>query len=217
MAVLITVCVIMAVVLVAATVKLQIVQGEYYKQISATRTYNSTVIRAPRGEITDRYGRVLAGNKSASSVVIDYDFDSVEELNDLVKTLLLIVEECGKTYEDSFPISMSAPYKFRFDEIKGLSLNEQQWKKKYDLNKKATAKETVDYFAKELGLENITNEKLKRKIIGVRYDMKLRNFSGANPFSFYTDADITMVSKIKENVATLKSVEIVAEHRRCNR
>ena len=85
--VLITITVIMALVLTGATVKLQIVQGEYYKQIAATRTYKSMVIRAPRGEITDRYGRVLAGNKSASSIIIDYDFETEQELNNAVITL----------------------------------------------------------------------------------------------------------------------------------
>lgn len=211
MAVLISVCALMAIVLLVATVKLQIVQGEYYKQIASTRTYKSTVIRAPRGEITDRYGRVLAGNKSASSVIIDYDFDSIEQLNDIIKTLLEIVSDCGEKYEDKFPVSMSAPYRFRFDEVTGLSLTEEEWKKKYDINKKATAEEVMDFFAEEFEVLNIENEMIKRKIIGVRYDMRSRNFSGANPFYFYTDADITMVSKIMENAGSLGAVEIISE------
>ena len=211
MAVLISVCVLMALILVVATVKLQIVQGEYYKQIATTRTYKSTVIRAPRGEITDRYGRVLAGNKSASSVIIDYDFDSIDELNGIIASLLKIVLECGEKYEDSFPVTLSTPYKFRFDEISGFSLTEEEWKKKYDINKKATPQQVVDYFTEEFELENIENETLKRKIMGVRYDMRSRNFSGANPFYFYTDADISMVSKIMENAGMLKAVEIISE------
>lgn len=209
--VLILVTVIMALVLIGATVKLQIVQGEYYKQIAATRTYKSTVIRAPRGEITDRYGRALAGNKSASSIIIDYDFDSEEELNDAIKTLIGIVEECGEKYEDTFPVSLSKPFKLRTSEVSGLNLSEEEWKKKYDINKKATAQQVMDFFAEEFGLTGMSDEILKRKIIGVRYDMRLRDFSGANPFSFYTDADISMVSKIKENAQSLKAVEIVAE------
>ncbi len=209
--VIIAVTVIMALVLLGATVKLQIVQGEYYKQIAATRTYKSTVIRAPRGEITDRYGRVLAGNKSASSIIIDYDFESEEELNNAVKTLLGILEECGKTYEDTFPISLSSPYKFRIDEVSGLNLSEEDWKKKYDINKKTNAQQALDFFAEEYGLSDMPDSSMKRKIIGVRYDMQSRDFSGANPFSFYTDADISMVSKIKENAQSLKAVEIISE------
>lgn len=209
--VLITLSVIMAFVLLAATVKLQIVQGEYYKQIASTRTYKTTVVRAPRGEITDRYGRVLAGNKSASSIIIDYNFESEEELNGAIKTLLEIVEECGESYEDSFPVSLSLPYKFRMNEVSGLSLSEEQWKEKYEIDKKASAAKAMDFFAEEYGLSDMADSNMKRKIIGVRYDMQMRDFSGANPFSFYTDADITMVSKIKENAQSLKTVEIITE------
>ena len=108
--VLIMISVVMAVILMAATIKLQIVQGEYYKQVASTRTYKTTTVKAPRGEITDRYGRVLAGNKSASSIIIDYNFDSKSELNDTIAALINVVEECGETYEDTLPITLSLPY-----------------------------------------------------------------------------------------------------------
>lgn len=211
MLVLIVIALVLGGILLSATVKLQLVQGEYYKQIAATRTYKTTVVRAPRGEITDRYGRVLAGNKAASSIIIDYNFDSEQELNSTVKTLIDVVEDCGESYEDSFPVTLSKPYKFRFDEITGLNLTEKEWKKKYDINKNATPEQVMEHFKKEYGVMGLSGEKTIRKIIGVRYDMQLRNFSGANPFSFYTDADISMVSKIKENAASLKMVEIVSE------
>ncbi len=209
--VLFTVTVIMVLILICATVNLQIVKGEYYKQIAATRTYKSTVIRAPRGEITDRYGRTLAGNKSASGIIIDYDFESTEELNNTIKTLIEIIEQCGEKYEDTFPVSLSTPYKFRIDEVSGFNLTEEEWKKKYDINKKATAQQVIDFFVEEFELTGISDERVKRKIMGVRYDMRQRDFSGANPFSFYTDADIGMVSKIKENSQMLKAVEIISE------
>lgn len=209
--VLIMISVVMAVILMAATIKLQIVQGEYYKQVASTRTYKTTTVKAPRGEITDRYGRVLAGNKSASSIIIDYNFDSKSELNDTIAALIKVVEECGETYEDTLPITLSLPYKFRTDEVSGLNLSEEQWKKSFGLSKKATASDAFDFFAKEYELTDIKDETLKRKIMGVRYDMQSRDFSGANPFTFYTDADISMVSKIKENAQTLQSVEVISE------
>ena len=209
--ILIIVSVLMVLTLVAATVKLQLVQGEYYKQIASTRTYKTTTIKAPRGEITDRYGRVLAGNKSASTVVVDYDFESIQELNDTVKTLIGIVEECGEVYEDTLPVTMEKPYKFRMDEMTGFIGTEEAWKKEFDIDKKASAQQVIDYFTEKYKLDYIENEKLKRKLIGVRFDMQSRNFSGANPFSFFVDADISMVSKIKENAKNLGAVEIITE------
>ena len=211
MIILIIISVIMTIVLLAATVKLQIVQGEYYKQIASTRTYKTTTIKAPRGEITDRYGRVLAGNKSASSIIVDYDFEDVQELNNTVKTLIGVLEDCGENYEDTLPVTMSKPYKFRFDEISGFNKTEEEWKKEFDIDKKASAQQVIEFFTEKYKLDYIENEKLRRKMIGVRFDMQSRDFSGANPFTFYTDADISMVSKIKENAETLGAVEIIKE------
>ncbi len=209
--VLICVAVLMALILTVQAVKLQLVQGEYYKQVSADRTYKNITIKAPRGEIVDRYGRILAGNKSASSIVIDYNFESKEKLNDTIIALLEIVEQSGEHYEDSLPISYDEPYSFRFGEVRGLNLNEAEWKEKYEINKTFSPKQVLAFLEEKYEIKNIDDKKLKRKLIGVRYDMQLRNFSSANPFSFMTDIDITLVSKIKENSDRLGAVEIIIE------
>ncbi|MDU9053414.1 MAG: hypothetical protein E6X36_11265, partial [Clostridioides difficile] len=37
---------------------------EYYNELAENKTYKKLAIEAPRGEIKDRYGRLLAGNKN---------------------------------------------------------------------------------------------------------------------------------------------------------
>lgn len=37
---------------------------EYYNELAENKTYKKLAIEAPRGEIKDRYGRLLAGNKT---------------------------------------------------------------------------------------------------------------------------------------------------------
>ena len=62
---------------------LQIVQGQKYSKLSAGNQYNFRVIPPPRGEILDRNGKVIAGNRPSFRVMIE-----VNEVKDLsVETL----------------------------------------------------------------------------------------------------------------------------------
>ena len=67
--------------LIARLVFLQILQGEYYKNQAIENSTRVTFMRAPRGNIYDRYGNLLATNKeSLSMIVIPAQLDDVKEL-----------------------------------------------------------------------------------------------------------------------------------------
>jgi len=63
-------------------VHLQIVQGQKYSKLSAGNQYNFRVIPPPRGEILDRNGKVIAGNRPSFRVMIE-----VNEVKDIDDTL----------------------------------------------------------------------------------------------------------------------------------
>ena len=50
---------------------LQIIQGEEYYSLSERITSEETVITAARGNILDRYGRVLVSNKECYNLKVD--------------------------------------------------------------------------------------------------------------------------------------------------
>jgi len=56
-------------VLVAGTVRLQLIKHEDYRQLAEQNRVRLEVVRAPRGRIFDRQGRVLADNAPAFSIV----------------------------------------------------------------------------------------------------------------------------------------------------
>ncbi len=60
---------------------LTIVHGDYYRDISDNKRLKEIYITAPRGEIRDRHGRLLAGNKPSFTVQILKD-----ELNIKIET-----------------------------------------------------------------------------------------------------------------------------------
>ena len=71
---------------------LQLIQGKYYAAMSDKRMYKSTPIKAPRGEIVDRYGNVLVTNTTAYSVSINHVGQTDEEINSLIYRLLSVFE-----------------------------------------------------------------------------------------------------------------------------
>ena len=46
---------------------------EHYTELAENKTYKQLLIKAPRGEIKDRYGRLLAGNKNLFTVQVSGD------------------------------------------------------------------------------------------------------------------------------------------------
>src|SRR5690554_7937438 len=94
---------------------LTIAQGDYYRDLADNKRLKEVYTTAPRGEIRDRYGRLLADNKSSFTVQLLKD-----ELNRLdLKTrnqayldLIRLLEEDGVTYVDELPIQLNV-FKYR--------------------------------------------------------------------------------------------------------
>lgn len=97
---------------------LTIVQGDYYRDISDNKRLKEVYTTAPRGEIRDRYGRLLAGNKPSFTVQILKDElnikDKVKKNNTLL-SLIRLLEEDGVSYVDEFPINLNV-FKYKSGE-----------------------------------------------------------------------------------------------------
>ena len=61
---------------------------------------------APRGEILDRYGRVIATNKQVFNLDFNVSGLSTKEINDSAYKLVKILEANGEEYVDNFPIQI---------------------------------------------------------------------------------------------------------------
>lgn len=89
---------------------LTIVEGDYYRDISDNKRLKEVYITAPRGEIRDRYGRLLAGNKPSFTVQLlkdELNIRDKERKNDILLTLARLLEEDGVIYTDEFPIEFN--------------------------------------------------------------------------------------------------------------
>ena len=95
---------ILAIILMVRLAVLTTIQHDSWAKISNEVAERSIYVEAPRGEIYDRYGRLLAGNKQSFSVRISGSGLSKEELNSNIETLIKILDQNGDTFEDNFPI-----------------------------------------------------------------------------------------------------------------
>ncbi len=95
---------ILAIILMVRLFMLTCLQHDKWAQVSDDMSERSIYVEAPRGEIFDRYGRLLAGNKQSFSVRISGSGLSKEELNRNIETLIGILDKNGDTFEDNFPI-----------------------------------------------------------------------------------------------------------------
>mgnify|MGYP001944918538 CR=1 FL=1 len=92
---------------------LTIVEGDKYRELSDTKRVKEIAITAPRGEIRDRYGRLLAGNKPSFTVQIlkdELNIKDKEEKNKVILELAKLLEEDGVFYIDEFPIKLNQFY-----------------------------------------------------------------------------------------------------------
>lgn len=89
---------------------LTIVEGDYYRDISDNKRLKEIYVTAPRGEIRDRYGRLLAGNKLSFTVQILKDELNTlnrSEKNEVLLQLARMLEEDGVSYVDEFPVNFN--------------------------------------------------------------------------------------------------------------
>lgn len=200
---------VLLVVLLLPLANLQLVKGKYYATMSDKRMYKSTPIKAPRGEIVDRYGNVLVTNNTAYNVIINHVGQTDEEMNSLIYRLLSVFESKGMVYEDELPVS-AQPYAFTGALTDADKL--AKWKKDNKIEETATAQQALEKLISDYEINTeLYDEAAVRKIAGVRYDMVQKLFNSRNSFTMMKNVNMEIISMIKENNKQFENVVIVSE------
>lgn len=188
---------------------LQIIHGNGYKKMSEQKVSTTTVDKAPRGEILDRYGRPLITNRTGYSLKMQKTGAKPQEFNKMVDSLLKLLDECGYVYEDSLPVTF-APYEYSFSDE-----NEKNiwFEKRKKITSEMSAADVIEYYRKNVYSigEEYTDEEARR-IIGFRYDADMGGLSATNPYTVAEDINIDAVTKIKERQNEFQGVFISTEY-----
>ena len=179
--------------------RLQIIEGEAYYNRSNEITQTTRPVTAARGNILDRYGRVLVSNKECYNLQIDTDkLFANEDPNAVILELVKMVQSFGDSYTDDLPISMEPP--FEYDEnmtaIQRTMLN--AYFKRQELDENSTAVELMSYMRTRYDIDNSYTAEEMRIIAGVRYSINVRYAVNTADYIFVEDASMGLISSIME-------------------
>lgn len=194
---------VIAIVLFSARVYfLQITAAGKFKKVlpyGATSSH-SAVIKAPRGEILDRYGRQIAVNRDGYNIIFNKAYVK-DNLNTIILTLINLAAEYEAPYTDKLPITADSPYTY----IEGKK--NDKLLKTLELANYATAQNCFDEMVKRYKLEGFSKTD-QRKIMGVRYSMEILDFSISYPYTFAEDIPTELMRKVSESAFMLQGVSI---------
>ncbi|MBR6741644.1 MAG: penicillin-binding protein [Clostridia bacterium] len=183
----------------------------YYIQVSNSDEYTgksangatssrTAVIKAPRGEIVDCYGRQIAINRDGYNVVFNKAYIK-DDINDIILALIKLCKKYDTEWTDELPLSAKSPYGFKKGESTDKLLTT------LNLAHYATAENCFNAMVKKYKLEGYSKSE-QRKIMGVRYSMQIADFSISYPFTFAEDISTELMRKIAESSYALKGVTI---------
>ena len=179
--------------------KLQIIKGEEYYNRSNEITTTTRTVTAARGNILDRYGRVLVSNKECYNLQIDTDkLFANEDPNAVILELVKMVQGFGDSYTDDLPISTEPPFEYNenMTAIQRTMLN--AYFKRQELDENSTAVELMSYMRTRYNIDNSYTAEEMRIIAGVRYSINVRYAVNTADYIFVEDASMELISSIME-------------------
>ena len=169
---------------------------------NASTFTTKTRVRAARGELLDRNGNVLVGNRASYDLVMNhYVLLSAKGTNDWLYRLVKHCEEVGVEYNESFPISKERPFTYTFDQYTPVQQGYFQKFLAYigDIDSDITASLLIERLRQIYDLPAQWTDEEARQVIGLRYELSLRNcVTSLGNYVFITDANDTELSAVVE-------------------
>ncbi len=169
---------------------------------NATTFTTITRVKAARGEITDRNGNVLVGNRAGYNLVMNhYVLLSADGTYEHLYRLATLCKEQGIEYNESFPISEERPFVYTFDQYtaaqQGYFQTFLSWTGGLDSD--ITAPLLIETLRNRYHLPEEWTDEEARAVIGLVYELVLRNCVGTLPnFELMTDVTDAELAAIVE-------------------
>lgn len=204
------VVIVISVIFIATLFNLQIVNGENYREQSEKRMLRTKNITAPRGEIYDRNGVILATNKLSYDVELYKVRVSTKEQNDGILRLVEILNENSDKVYSTFPVN---------DDLNGFNFEnteeEQKWKKEMKLDSTLTFDQVIDKYIEKYELQDYSDNRLNQiKMIEIKYEANLNGYSLFNSAIIAKDISQKSVAKIGEEKYKIYGISIVSVPKR---
>ena len=189
-----------------ALYRLQIVQGEKYYQESVNNIVSNITVPAARGNILDRYGRLLVENRPCNNLMINEVALFTDDDPDYVEANAAILELCntvtafGDTYTDTLPITKAPPFEYtKMTDVQRIFLD--AYLADHGLDENTDAVELLAHMRSRYKIDaNYTAEE-SRIIAGVRYEINGRYSHGfaTSDYVFAEDVSMELIARLMES------------------
>ena len=200
--ILIGIVVLVGVVFIGELFDMQIVNGAEYREQSENRLVREVKITAPRGDIYDRYGKVIATSQTSYSVNLYYTKIAKTELNKGLLRLINILEKNGDTYNNNFPIDFETMTFKKSEEAA------KAWKKANKIDENATVQDVIDFYIEKYEIENEDITEIE-KIMVMRYEIASKGYSSFKSVTLAKNVSKNSMLEIEEQIVNLPGVAII--------
>ena len=205
----------------------QMIHGAEYLARSQNSIAETQTVEAARGDILDRYGRVLVSNRVTYQVALNTDAME-KNRNDILLALIRIARDAGVEWEDTLPITAQPPFRYTTDTPFQYPTTDEEGSPTTSLTRLGrlavkmkwiddptadgaqgaplpTAEELLEKMRESFQLELEGAD--MRAVAGVLYELYYRSMVNSwPPYVFAEGVDIDFISKVKEQ--GLSGVEI---------
>lgn len=192
---------------------MQIVNGEQYA-LEGSASVSVSTVKATRGEILDRNGKILVGNRQGNAIIFDAtkfpSFSEQEKRNEIILSLIKLFDENHAVWINELPIFINAQGEYEFVPDSDYEIKKMLGEDMLDLNRYATAEDCMNHMIETYKLEGYSM-KDALNIATVCYQMKLNVFNSANPYTFAEDVPNEIVAYIKELSHVYVGVDVKIE------
>ena len=181
-----------------ALYKLQIIDGAEYYSEGENSVETKERVPAARGNVLDRYGRLLVSNSNCNNLSINVtELFEQDDPNAIILELCQAVERFGDTYIDTLPITAAPP--FEYTEMSELQRNMlDAWLKANKMTRDATAVEIMAAMRTRYSVGSEYSAEDARTIVGVRYEINNRYNINTTDYIYAEDVSMPLLTYLME-------------------
>ena len=155
--------------LIARLFVITIIEHRTWKDAATKQSTKTIYTSAPRGNIYDRNGNLLAGNKQIFTAVFNASGLDSDEINKSALKLLNKLEENGDEYTDDFPVLISDGGKFSYKFDSDLNI----WLEKNGYAKGTTAQQVFNAVKTEYNIDKKLDRYEAAKVLEKKHNVRL--------------------------------------------
>ena len=181
-----------------ALYRLQIVEGAAYYAQNENSVVTDKVVTAARGNILDRYGRVLVSNSACNNLSINVtELFEQDDPNAIILKLCKAVVSFGDTYNDTLPITAAPPFEYTtMTTLQSSMLH--AWMDANDLSRDASAVEVLSAMRSRYEIGGEYQAEDARIIAGVRYEINDRYNINTTDYVFAENVSMPLLTYLME-------------------